>query len=226
MNNGTIDEYFIDENDRIHECEIKDIQINLLFLVFNLDIIKMNTNYIFEKYFSFIKILIDSNFNNQQINEYNFETIFIIFCKTATEIELPLLQYWINKGIDVNEISSSNLSPLIASKNLSIIKLLIKNGANIYHIVNNLTILTYQKNIKIDIFEYLIKSFDLINYQNKNGDTALLHYTLEKEKCCSKIYDVYIELLLKNNADITIKNNNGEKFDSFFGNIFRIRNFY
>jgi len=117
----------------------------------------------------------------------------------------------INSGYDVNQTDENNATPLINaaySNTIAIVKLLVKNGADINHKVNvGTTPLMLATSHNFDAFEitdYLLKNGAEVNIKNDDGLTAL-HWAAqfaENEKI--------LEILLEKGADPTVKDNDGK----------------
>eukprot|EP00833_Pecoramyces_ruminatium_P006505 jgi/Orpsp1_1/1180537/evm.model.c7180000073809.1 len=106
----------------------------------------------------------------------------------------------IERGSDVNFVDKDGNTPLvyaIEKKSLSVVMLLIKNGANINFFIKNrnLSVVMYAIELnRVDIVKYLVKCGANINFKNENDINVLIN--------TSKIGKTKIfEYLVKNNVN-------------------------
>ena len=124
-------------------------------------------------------------------------------CYAAEYFRLSILNFLIEKGVNINCINRENSSPLhLASKNghIGLVEFFIKQGADLDKKDSNcMTPLFYAaNNFHLHVVDYLIRNGADINAKDEDGWTPL-HYAAR--------YDSYnvLEYLVKHGADINAK---------------------
>lgn len=124
--------------------------------------------------------------------------------------------FLISKGADLNRVANDGTTALITalfrafvSNSFETLELLIENGADINltkkeNGANGYAALSYAvRSAKLDLIDFLISNGADVNHTTSDGDTPLI-IAAEQESA------IVAELLLKNGADKSIKNNNGK----------------
>lgn len=126
------------------------------------------------------------------------------------------VEYLLKKGANVNAVAEeaglkfdSALMKATVSGNLDTVKLLVENGADLEQEnefgngKKNTVIITSAACGSRNILEYLLTKSAKVNYQNQEGETALMLAT-------SKGRIDNVKILLKYKVDISLKNKNGQ----------------
>lgn len=129
--------------------------------------------------------------------------------------QIDVVKYLIDKGVDVNAIGvyedgsleDSALSKVAFNGNLDVVKLLVENGADLKSPnkigVKNTVLIDAAGQGSRNIVEYLVQKGSDINYQNTDGQTALM--------CAiSKGQADNVKVLMKYGADESLKDKNGQ----------------
>ena len=155
--------------------------------------------------------------------------------KQEREGTIKLVSLLIERGLDVNAISSYGKAPLDRVESLEVAKLLIENGANV-NIQNHKKETPLHKAVRrydnLELASLLIENGANVNIKNNYGKTAL-HYAIKNgEKNVSLLIEKgadvnakdykentplhlarsleVVKLLLDNGADVNARNNKGE----------------
>ncbi|MCD4769718.1 MAG: ankyrin repeat domain-containing protein [Bacteroidales bacterium] len=124
--------------------------------------------------------------------------------------------FLISKGADLNRVANDGTTAFITalfkafvSNSFETLELLIENGADINltkkeNGANGYAALSYAaRSAKLDLIDFLISNGADVNHTTSDGDTPLI-IAAEQESA------IVAELLLKNGADKSIKNNSGK----------------
>jgi hypothetical protein len=135
--------------------------------------------------------------------------------------DVKKIQKLIDEGADVNSIDDASELPLLFTtisfcKNFNVVKLLVKNGANVNStnshgdtIIMDILHDNDINNKDINNILFFIQKNININAKNSNGDTALIIiFKNQYAEIEDKIKG--IELCINNGADINVKNNDGK----------------
>lgn len=112
-------------------------------------------------------------------NENPYTSIIKLPEYTIKEKE-DIIQKLINNGYKINSIDKDEKSPLVYAiqmRLLSIVKLLVENGADINFLIknNDLTVLMFAiEHGNLDAFKYLVECNADINFKNKDGHTPIV----------------------------------------------------
>lgn len=166
----------------------------------------------------FIKWLIDNGaFFDIKDNDGQTLLFFIIDSLNVQEIEETeklyyeeILQIFIDNGADFQMLQDGNVHPceflsvldLSEPMKFAIINKIIKNDYEKSIMINS-ALINAMNDYDIKSFEYFIKQHESIDVQDENGDTLLMKAIKEKNT-------TFIEIILNNNPDLSLKNNKGE----------------
>ena len=155
---------------------------------------------------------------------YNYDCIFCRFKNP------PLFDYCKCNNIDkIHELHTSNKlninitgrngnNALMITKNIVILKILLKYGIDINH-QNKTGDTVLHQTYNEKIIQFLLKNGCNPNIKNNEGNTPLMNLA-KQNKLCKNIVDLY----LKYDADITIKNKKSNKLTDILKNNLKISN--
>ena len=155
-----------------------------------------------------LKYLIENGGNKFQKIVYGHSLLHLALVNDGSNFEV--IQYLLDEGLNINDTTNSKWTPLhFASryKGPEIVNLLVSKGAdtkaktNVGYTALHLAVYNEEKDSIQGIIEPLLDYID-INERN-NYDGTVLHYAVRKND------KNIIELLLKNNAKINSKDNEG-----------------
>lgn len=173
---------------------------------------------------SFINFAIKNGMNINSTDNYDRTLLYNYIHKSVSFNDISCFDFLIKKGLNLNLEKEDNkiVDFLFQRHNIQLINYYIKhqpnqifntnkNNDSLLHLLSasNILYLSNDDNNDYSFHNTILKSiFDspyvdkIINYQNKNGDTAL-HLCIKNSK-----NKYFIDLLLNKNANLLIQNNN------------------
>lgn len=107
--------------------------------------------------------------NNLNVGNKNIDGQNMLFHTTS----LILAQYAIEKGLSVNDVDEYSNTAIMINENDDIVKLLIRNGADIRHINDQNENILLSRYNNLDMLKFLVKEGVDIHFKSSKGSNAL-----------------------------------------------------